>query len=249
MSHEDWEASTNPKTRGSWNLHTVLPKGLDFFVLLSSITGIVGSAGQANYAAGNTYMDALAHYRNALGERAVALDLGAILDHGVIAANELITILGKIHRPKSWVEETRFTRSRHSGLCIKQALRDRIPSTGLLRGVYSSELLARRRGLGVSRERRQPRSPAETSLRVVSPALLRRLAGMTSELRNRIPAEDEDKYLDEPLQNFGVDSLQAIGLRSWFAHEFAADVPVFVILGDETLASLGLWVAGRSTLR
>ncbi|TGJ78460.1 hypothetical protein E0Z10_g10307, partial [Xylaria hypoxylon] len=90
MSHEDWEESTNPKTRGSWNLHTVLPKGFDFFVLLSSIAGIVGSAGQANYAAGNTYIDALAHYRNALGERAVALDLGAILDHGVLAANEAL---------------------------------------------------------------------------------------------------------------------------------------------------------------
>ncbi|KAI3317739.1 ketoacyl-synt-domain-containing protein [Xylariaceae sp. AK1471] len=285
MSHEDWEAGTNPKTRGSWNLHTVLPEGLDFFVLLSSIAGIVGWPGQANYAAGNTYMDALAHYRNALGERAVSLDLGVMLDHGVLAANE--------------------------------ALRDRILSTGLLRGVYSSELLAlldhycepasRLRdaaaqvaiglttasdlgtsstpghravlslpfyshafaGAGRSKlangeqgsagnddspEAQQRRAFASAEAVtdagvIVSRALLRRLVGMTPELRNRIPAEDEDKYLDEPLQNFGVDSLQAIGLRSWFAREFAADVPVFVIQGDQTLASLGLWVAGRSTLR
>ncbi|KAI1297828.1 ketoacyl-synt-domain-containing protein [Xylaria venustula] len=280
MSHEDWEASTNPKTSGSWNLHRVLPEGLDFFVLLSSIAGIVGSAGQANYAAGNTYMDALAHYRNALGERAVALDLGAIVDHGVLATNE--------------------------------TLRDRIISAGLLRGVYSSELLALLdhycepaslprnatiqvamglttsfdldtsstpghrtllslpfyshafAGAGGSKsangeqgsagnddspEARQRRVLASADAVVVSRALLRRLVGMTPGLRNRIPAEDEDKYLDEPLQNFGVDSLQAIALRSWFAREFAADVPVFVIMGDETLASLGRWVAGRTTLR
>ncbi|KAI8628591.1 hypothetical protein F5Y19DRAFT_485419 [Xylariaceae sp. FL1651] len=272
-----------PKTRGSWNLHTVIPKGLDFFVLLSSIAGIVGSAGQANYAAGNTYMDALAHYRNALGERAVALDLGAILDHGVLAANE--------------------------------ALRDRIISAGLLRGVYSSKLLAlldhyyeiashprdavqvaiglaTASGLGTS-SAPGPRtllslpfyrhafagaggsksangeqgstgddSPEAQQRRIfasaevvsdagvlVSRALLRRPVDMTPGLRNRIPAEDEDKYPDELVQNFGVDSLQAIGLRSCFAREFAADVPIFVILGDETLASIGLWVAGRSRLR
>ncbi|KAG4216756.1 hypothetical protein PC116_g34763, partial [Phytophthora cactorum] len=90
MSYEDWQARTSPKTRGSWNLHTLLPKGLDFFVLLSSISGFIGSAGQANYAAGNTYMDALAHYRHALGERATALDLGVVLDHGVLAADEAL---------------------------------------------------------------------------------------------------------------------------------------------------------------
>lgn len=87
MSYKDWRASTNPKTRGSWNLHTLLPDGPDFFVLLSSIAGFIGSAGQANYAAGNTYMDVLAHYRRARGESAVALDLGVIVDHGVLATN------------------------------------------------------------------------------------------------------------------------------------------------------------------
>ena len=87
MTYEDWRASTDPKIIGSWNLHTILPKGLDFFILLSSIAGVIGSAGQANYAAGNTYMDALVHYRKALGEQATALDLGVILEQGVLASN------------------------------------------------------------------------------------------------------------------------------------------------------------------
>ena len=57
------------------------------------------------------------------------------------------------------------------------------------------------------------------------------------------------KNMDEPIQTFGVDSLQAIELRSWFAREFAADIPIFAILGEETLASIGLLVANKSKLR
>jgi hypothetical protein len=61
---------------------------MDFFILLSSITGIVGTGGQANYAAANTYMDALALSRLESGEKAVSLDLGWIESAGNVAENK-----------------------------------------------------------------------------------------------------------------------------------------------------------------
>lgn len=62
MSFDDWTATVRPKVEASWNLHTVLPSGMDFFILTASISGIFGQITQVNYAAGNTYQDALAKY-------------------------------------------------------------------------------------------------------------------------------------------------------------------------------------------
>lgn len=88
MSFRDWQASTNSKITGSWNLHVALPQHLDFFVLVSSINGLFGNRSQANYAAGNTFKDALAHHRLSNGQKAVSIDLGLMVDAGMVADND-----------------------------------------------------------------------------------------------------------------------------------------------------------------
>ncbi len=86
MSHADWLAPLGPKIDGSWNLHEQLPRDLDFFILFSSIAGIVGSQAQANYAAGNTFQDELARYRvTQLGERALSVNLSLVQGDGFAA--------------------------------------------------------------------------------------------------------------------------------------------------------------------
>ena len=97
MSHEVFLKALVPKVTGSWNLHTLLPF-LDFFIVLSSLSGIVGIPGQANYAGGNTYQDSLVRYRLRQSQRAFTIDLGMIVDVGSLTTDAGKGIINKLKR-------------------------------------------------------------------------------------------------------------------------------------------------------
>ncbi|KAL1954584.1 hypothetical protein VTO42DRAFT_919 [Malbranchea cinnamomea] len=86
MTFEDYDAVVRSKITGAWNIHSAtLDFPLDFFIVLSSVAGIVGNRGQAAYAAANTFLDSLVHYRRRRGLVATSLDLTAVEGVGYLA--------------------------------------------------------------------------------------------------------------------------------------------------------------------
>jgi acyl transferase domain-containing protein/acyl carrier protein len=91
VSAQDWPNMATvlrPKVSGTWLLHkaTVDLPDVRFFVGFGSSSAALGQAGQANYAAGNAFLDALMHERRAMGLPGTAIDWGPWSDIGMAAA-------------------------------------------------------------------------------------------------------------------------------------------------------------------
>jgi NADPH:quinone reductase-like Zn-dependent oxidoreductase/acyl carrier protein len=78
-----------PKVIGAENLDALTrDMPLDYFVLFSSATTLMGNPGQGNYVAANAYMEGLARRRRQEGLKALAVGWGPITDVGVLARSE-----------------------------------------------------------------------------------------------------------------------------------------------------------------
>jgi 1-acyl-sn-glycerol-3-phosphate acyltransferase/acyl carrier protein len=86
FNRERLERVMAPKMSGAWHLHReTLDDPLDCFVLFSSLASMFGSPLQANYAAANAFLDALAHHRRALGRPALAINWGPLSEVGYVS--------------------------------------------------------------------------------------------------------------------------------------------------------------------
>ena len=89
LLHQNWSQFTSvlkPKVQGTWHLHELTKEmPLDFFILFSSQTGLLGNAGQANHAAANAFLDSFSAYRQAHSLPALSIDWGAWSEIGAAA--------------------------------------------------------------------------------------------------------------------------------------------------------------------
>ncbi|TAQ90890.1 hypothetical protein B7494_g783 [Chlorociboria aeruginascens] len=266
MSFADWSAAITSKVHGSWNLHTCLGD-LDFFILLSSITGVLGSAGQANYAAGNSYLDSLARYRVSRGQKAVSLDLGVMKGEGFLAENEAFM--------KRWIGPGYFLQVSQEQLFALldyycDASLPILPArdSQLFMGVDVPSNL-RARGIDDPYWMRKPLLrqlyQIGNSVNAAGPSTTKAnyatlLAGVQSfaearqiivlvlqqKLSKAFGIPEDGMQAEDSMHVYGVDSLVAVELRNWFAKEFGVEVAVFDLLGGATFAGIAMLVAGKS---
>lgn len=89
MTIDEWNGAVAPKVAGTWNLHNETQSlDLDFFILFSSLSGIVGQPGQANYASANTFLDGFVNFRTSKGLPCTSLNIGAVEGAGHLVGDD-----------------------------------------------------------------------------------------------------------------------------------------------------------------
>ena len=79
MTGEKWDRALRVKIDSSWILHQeTLKDDLELFILFSSIASVCGNRNQGNYHVANTFLNALAEYRQSINKPGIAIALGAM---------------------------------------------------------------------------------------------------------------------------------------------------------------------------
>lgn len=227
------------KVLGGWLLHRLVDEPLDFFVLFSSAAALLGSAGQANYAAANSFLDALAHLRRAEGKPASSLAWGPWA--GVGMAEERGERFGRrgissipTAQGLEILERLLAHRPVHAGIVPVdwERLLAAFPAyrnAPLLRGIVEERSAVHDDGKAAN---------TLAALRAAKPEeRLQRLQALLAEQVGRVvglPAAQLDPL--RPMNDLGVDSLMAAELKARVERELGVSVPIVRLIESPSLA-------------
>lgn len=223
-------AVTRPKRLGLWNLHELtLNYKIDFFLMLSSVSTILGSPGQASYAGANSFVDALAHYRRGIGLSALSVNLGSIADIGYVSRNkELIKYLSAIGIPPlnpSVIMDS-----------LEEILAFDVPQIGIARieinrlavinglhkqARFNGLLQSSGQGIGLGEDKfllkRIQAAPIDSRFDIF-------LAMLCEQIKKIINLDESTIDIEVPISDLGFDSLMTYELISWIDQSFGLRV-------------------------
>jgi acyl carrier protein len=269
MDYQQWSDATRPKVLGTRNLHDFFGSDLDFFVMLSSLTGVVGNASQGNYAAGGSFQDAFASWRTAQGLPAVSIDLGTVKSVGYVAETEGVAarmeragyvpqeeeeVLGLIEAAIR--TPLRQSSSRPSQVITGIGLYDDVGDVAWRKERRFANLLrasptgARAETSGSSSNGDERERFADLVVKAKTLAEARDIVagGIADKLAEMfmLPAEEIDK--SKGLAKYGVDSLVAVELRTWLSGRIQTEISIFDMLQSASLMAVAEKAATRSKL-
>ncbi|MFE3140958.1 type I polyketide synthase [Streptomyces scopuliridis] len=257
LTPERLDTVLRPKVDAAWHLHELTrDMNLTAFVLYSSVAGLLGTAGQANYAAGNTFLDALAAHRRAQGLPGLSLAWGLWGETGSLAghladadlrrlarsgllplasdeAMELFDAASATGEPLLAVTRLDTAALRASDTGIPPLLRALVPTAPRRATVAAGQ----DSGSGLA-ERLAALAPAER-LRTLTDLVCARVAAVLGH------ADQGAIDPERAFQELGFDSLTAVELRNQLGAATGVRLPTTTVFDHPTPAALAEHLLGQ----
>ena len=232
--------------------------------MLSSISAVVGTRGQAAYAAANSFLDEFAHYRASQGLPGTSINLGVVKEIGHVAERpELqeklealhgdvglskadvlalikLAILGKVDKYANHQCIAGLTFENYSPKHPAYYWATDARFCHLRRGMSVPEAKDTGANINTKQALKKAQNVDEASA-IASKCLVAKLASVLI-----TPAEDIST--NKSVVALGLDSLVAVEVRSWIAKEFDAKVSTMELMTSSSIKALADVVVGRSLL-
>ncbi|WP_432251155.1 amino acid adenylation domain-containing protein [Streptomyces sp. HNM1019] len=249
LTPERLDAVFRPKVDGLWQLHELTQDmDLDFFVMFSSISSVLGTPGQGNYAAANAFLDALAHLRRAEGLPATSVAFGPWEGDGMAAG---LSEFDRVRFAQLGLDRLApdeglelFELAVRSGPALRVAAAldlnrvqhyfgDHGGIPPLFRALLDSDAGGRPQpGGGTDLRKLLGEAPPEEY-----PAVM--LSTVRAEVAKTLGfASPEAVGVDLPLRDIGFDSLTAVLMRNQLANLTGLTLPARIAFGHPNLISL-----------
>ena len=247
LDAENFRRVLAPKVLGAWNLHTLtadLP--LDFFVVFSSVASVLGSPGQANYAAANAFLDGLAHDRRSRGLPCLSINWGPWAEVGMaarastargpasrvmlpLAPAQALAALDRLFEKNGpaqavamsvdWTQLARSFNGQQPPALISDLLREKARPAAAKAAGESGPRLSMQELLATPQARRH--------------ALL--LAHVQKSLAQVMALDAPELDPEESMSNLGLDSLMALELQHSLEESFGTKLPIDLLMGMPSL--------------
>lgn len=239
-----------PKVDGAWRLHKAFEKAeLDFFLMFSSAASVLGSPGQANYAAANAFMDALAHHRRARGLPALCVNWGPWAEVGMAARSEAANRLeaggvGSIHPQEGLAVLEALMPVGSAQVAVINADWDRIGARlpALAHSPFVSEIFTGAdSAAGPGAQESEPRSSSRSGIADIEAmeAYLRR------QLAHVLHRDEESLPIDRNFGELGLDSIMMMEVMNSIERDLGLKLFPKELFDRPTIEELAPYLIGE----
>ncbi|RYP22954.1 hypothetical protein DL765_001412 [Monosporascus sp. GIB2] len=270
MTHSQWTTALRSKVNSSWNLHHLLPRSMDFFILLSSLASVFGTVSQSNYAAGCAFQDALAKHRTSQGEKGISINVGWMRTIGIVAEKEqyqnqqarpyaeysfpieeeLLALLSLYCDPSYSVDSVDKS---------QVMIGARTPAEFLRRGARPPLIFHRRLFASFANTGGGPLNRHGTTIEDSPGTMFAQADGfqkranvvmeaLRSKLAQALGISASEVEPGNMPSDYGVDSLMAVELKNWIQKEFRTQLAVLDIMSGNTIMKISHMIASQRGL-